>query len=300
MFMLRADAKTKQAFEFCLALAVIKFGVVPIAWLVMSNHYHLVVYDERGEVPAFLQYLNRLLASVFNHRWGRRENFWSSDPVCITLIATEADVMEKVAYTLANPVKALLVDSVAEWQGSSSLEYLDGKKRRIMRPDWYFDPESEVIPEYAELALSAPRKERSFTAWAKRVQKRVEDIDAKAAARRKEDPKKYRSRGMKKVLASRPTDRPTRKASPSKLRPHVACREKKTRNTVLGETKEFRWQYHDAQKRFAKGEAGVVFPKGTYRNRIVAHVRIGKCPPIPKECLKRLTRITHDPIATRD
>lgn len=297
MFMLRPDAKTKQLFEFCLALAVRMHGVLPLAWVVMSNHYHLVVYDPRGNVPAFTQYLNRLLASVFNARWGRRENFWSSDPPCITHLVTAADVMEKIAYTLANPVTAGLVDSVAEWTGSSSLAYLDGKPRLIERPGDYFSPDSEVIPELVELRLSAPPKEQSFSAWARRVKARVAKTDKDAAARRKAD-RKLKSLGMKAVLAKRPTDRPTRKAPPTKLRPHVGCKDEEKRIGSLVQVKEFRWQYRDARKRFAEGDANVVFPKGTYRMKKLADVTIGKCKRFPiDELMKHITRIPHDAMA---
>jgi REP element-mobilizing transposase RayT len=298
MFMLRPDAKTKQLFEFCLALAVRMHRVLPLAWVVMSNHYHLVVYDPRGNVPAFMQHLNRLLASAFNARWGRRENFWSSDAPCITHLVTYADVMEKIAYTLANPVTAGLVDSVAEWMGSSSFAYLDGKPKLITRPSDYFSVDSKAdIPEVIALTLSAPLEEKSFAAWAKRVKARVAKIDKDAAARRKKD-RKSKSMGMKAVLAKRHTDRPTRKAPPTKLRPHVACGEKQKRIGSLVRVKEFRWQYRDAQKRFADGEAGVVFPRGTYRMKHLAKVHIGKCPRFPKdELMKHIMRIPHDPMA---
>ncbi len=297
MFMLRPDQETKQAFAFCLALALLKHDVEVIAWVVMSNHYHLVVYDENGRVPAFAQYFNRLLASVFNDRWKRRENFWSSEDPCITLLATEADVMEKVAYTLGNPVDALLVDSVAEWPGSSSLEYLDGKARTITRPEYYFSPDSKVIPETIELALSAPKKETSFRAWAQRVIARVAKIDARAAERRKES-RKFRSRGVKEVLAKRPTDRPTKKERPRKLRPRVGCKDLEKRIALLVQEKEFRWQHRDARKRLARGEEKVVFPKGTYRLPLGARVVIGNCDPFPKDRLRKcIDRIPSDDLA---
>jgi putative transposase len=252
------------------------------------------VYDPKGQVPAFAQLFNRLLASVFNDRWQRRENFWSSEDACITFLATEADVMEKIAYTLGNPVIALLVDTVGEWPGSSSLEYLDGKPRTIVRPGYYFSPDSKVIPETVELALSAPRGEASFGAWAKRVKERVAEIDKQAAARRKAS-RKFRSLGVKAVLAKRPTDRPTKKERPRKLRPHVGCKDREKRIGALVQVKEFRWQYRDARKRFAEGEANVVFPKGTYRMKHIADVVIGKCERFPQDRLKKhITRIPSD------
>lgn len=297
MFLLRPDAQTKQAFEFCLALAASKFDIAVIAWCAMSNHYHLVLYDPKGQVPAFAQYFNRLLAAVFNDRWNRRENFWSSDPPCMTHLATEADVMEKVAYTLANPVTALLVDTAAEWPGASSLDYLDGKARTITRPSYYFSKDSDVIPTTMELALSAPKGARSFAAWAKAVRARVAKDDARAAERRKGD-RRLRSLGVKKVLAKRPTDRPTKKERPRKLRPRVGCRDREKRVGALVQYKEFCWQYRDAQRRFAEGDTNVVFPKGTYRLALIATITVGKCERFPKERLKKhITRIPSDDLA---
>ena len=297
MFMLRPDRETKQAFEFCLAFAAHRFDIELLAWVAMSNHYHLVVYDPKGQVPAFAQLFNRLLAAVFNDRWKRRENFWSSEDPCITLLATEADVMEKIAYTLGNPVVALLVDTVAEWPGSSSLDYLDGESRTITRPEFYFSADSKVVDKALELTLSKPRGERSFTAWAKRVKERVAQIDKQAAERRKES-RKFRSLGVKAVLAKRPTDRPAKKERPRKLRPHVACGNREERIGQLVIVKEFRWQHRDARKRFAEGETNVVFPKGTYRQALLARIVIGKCKAFPKDRLrKHINRIPSDDLA---
>jgi REP element-mobilizing transposase RayT len=36
------------------------------AWCVLSNHYHLVVTDPDARLPAFMQYLDSLVARAMN------------------------------------------------------------------------------------------------------------------------------------------------------------------------------------------------------------------------------------------
>src|SRR5690606_8386222 len=83
-FLLRPDAKTNEIFAYCLAEAAARHGVSLVAWLAMSNHYHAVVFDPDGQLPSFLEHFHKMLAKALNARWGRFENFWSTDETCVT------------------------------------------------------------------------------------------------------------------------------------------------------------------------------------------------------------------------
>lgn len=293
-FLLPPDETTKQIYEFCLALAAREYEIDPIAWDVMSNHHHLIVYDEHGTVPAFMAYFHRLVASCCNARWNRSEAFWSSDKPCLTMIATEEDMLDKVAYALGNPVKAKLVDTIAEWP-NSSFEYLDGKPRIIRRPAHYFSLERGVIPETLELVAKAPRG-RTFAAWATRVHEKISGVDDRAAKRREESAE-FSSRGMAKVLERKPTDQPEPSERKRKLRPHIACRNREARIGWLISMKNFRFAYAEAQRDLENDVANVVFPKGTYRRPKGRGIVIGeRDAQDPERTKKHLSRIPQDDI----
>ena len=116
-FLLRPSRTTNQNAEYCLALAAERTGVLLHAVCVMSNHWHGVMTDPEGRLPEFLETFHKLLAKAQNASLGRWENLWSSDKTSVVLLASESDVLDKMAYTLANPTVAGLVKSPDEWPG---------------------------------------------------------------------------------------------------------------------------------------------------------------------------------------
>ena len=289
-FLLRPDTETNQIFEFSLALAAKRTGIGLIAWLAMSNHYHAVVYDPDGRIPEFTHYHHRLTAHCLNRKWGRAENVWSTEETCLTLLGSEADVLEKVGYVLGNPVAAGLVRRAEDWPGASSWSYMDGKPRRIMRPKG-FKKEGSVVPEEVELRVFQPpsKARRSFAAWATSVIEEVGDVERRAAEARAETGAAVK--GRKVVLAAKPTDTPDTERGPNKLRPRVACREKPMRYALLQRLKEFYILYR-AGREDLRGKQRAVFPPGTYLAKRLGAVVIGKRASIPKDVLnKHLSRL---------
>ena len=65
-YLLRPDENLNEIFEYCLAEAAERYNIGLIAWLVMSNHYHAVVHDPDGNLPAFTEHLHKLLAKSIN------------------------------------------------------------------------------------------------------------------------------------------------------------------------------------------------------------------------------------------
>src|SRR5690606_28164489 len=100
-----------------LAYAAEQTGVLLHAVCFMSNHWHGVVSDPFARLPEFLEHFHRLVAKAMNASLGRWENFWSSDKTSVVLLVSDADVLDKIAYTLANPVTAGLVKAPEEWPG---------------------------------------------------------------------------------------------------------------------------------------------------------------------------------------
>ena len=69
----------------------------------MSNHFHLVVTDRTARLPAFGQYLDSLVARAVNASLGRWESFWGPSSYSAVVLTSPDDILDKVAYVLANP-----------------------------------------------------------------------------------------------------------------------------------------------------------------------------------------------------
>jgi len=270
--LLKPDAGTKAIFAYCFAEASRRHKVEVIAWVVMSNHYHAVVHDPLGRLPAFLEHLHKMLAKCINARYGRFENVWSTEETCVTRLVTAKDVFDAIVYVLANPVAAHLVDRASEWPGFSSLDYLDGKTTEHARPQWYFKPTSKVMPESVTLHAVRPpphmREDNRETRaeWAARIRAAVaaKEVEYREARRRKRIPLPTR----KKLIEVSPTARPSTKAIHRKLRPALACSDPERRAAELAALKGFRKEYARKLKIFVtEGRAKVIFPPGTYRLR---------------------------------
>ena len=277
-FLLRPDRRTNAIFEYCLAEAARRHGIWLIAWVAMSNHFHAVVHDPRGRLPAFLEHLHGMLARCLNVRWSRWENLWSSEPTCVTYLPTPEAVFEKVCYVLSNPVVDDLVDRLVDWPGSTSTHHLDGRRTVHERPEIFFHPDGPM-PESVELAASQPpcsAARESAAEWAARVRAQVARVELAARELRLRDGR--RVLGRKAVLTASAFDTPKTSEPRRNLRPAVACRDKATRIEALRQLVAFRVDYRDARLRFAAGEHRVLFPAGTYRLRFSAAAR---CAPFP-------------------
>ena len=153
-FFLRPDPQVTWIFEYLLAVACERHGIELHGFVCMSNHYHLVVTDHEARLPEFQQYLNSLLARAVNCARGRWEAFWTRDSYNAVELLDDTIVLDKLAYTLLNPVRAGLVGRARAWGGATSASMCFGGRRLIARPSEFF---SEDMPEHVGLELVPPR-----------------------------------------------------------------------------------------------------------------------------------------------
>ena len=120
---LRPSALTNGIFLYVLAVAARRHRVLVHAFCVLSNHYHLLVTDPDARLPAFMQYLDSLVARATNASLGRWEGFWSS-AASYSAVSHDStdDIVRKAAYVIANPVSAGLVRTVASGRACGPLQ----------------------------------------------------------------------------------------------------------------------------------------------------------------------------------
>jgi putative transposase len=181
-FLLRPSRVTNQNVEYCLAIAAERTGVLLHAVCVMSNHWHGVATDPEGRLPEFFETFHKLLAKAQNASLGRWENLWSSDKTSAVLLVSDTDLLDKMAYTLANPTVAGLVKAPDDWPGVISHRF--GERRSVDMPDIFFDDEGE-LPDCVTLEFVRPRVFSTISD--PELQARLRDVVAKLVKRARED-----------------------------------------------------------------------------------------------------------------
>jgi putative transposase len=269
---LTPSAATNEIFLYVLAVAAERYGVLVHAFCVMSNHYHLLVTDPHAVLPAFMQYVDSLVARATNASLGRWEGFWSSEASYSAVThGSTADVVAKAAYVLANPVAAGLVAHGRDWPGlRTAPEQLGTATLRAGRSKTFFSPDGDM-PESAELVLAVP----PGFASAREFQERVEAaaLALEAEKRRERTSQRRGFLGRARVLAQDPLAAPASFAPRRGLSPRVAARDPWERMEALARLMEFRRAYRHALAQLRAGLRDVVFPAGTYLLRIAHGVQ---------------------------
>jgi putative transposase len=255
-FFLRPDPKVTQVFEYLLGWCANKYGIEIHAYVAMSNHYHLVLTDVRGKLPAFTQEFHSLVARAVNHLLGRWESFWDPRPTSAVALLGDGAVVEKMAYTLANPVRARLVGRARAWGGATSAGMRFGRARRIARPGKFF---SEKMPEFVDLGLARP----GWCSWLDDRELRC-SVDRRVRELEVECGKLGPAIGMQAVLDRDWSDSPAMEGRRRELSPTVAGGERRTRVEWQRRAEAWLGEYRAALGRFVDGVRDVEFPAGTW------------------------------------
>jgi putative transposase len=273
-FFLRPDPLVTNAFWYCLGWAADKHGMLLHAAVAMSNHVHVVATDPRGVYPDFLRDFNGLLARVVNAARGRWEHFWDANQTSAVLLEDEAAQLDKVVYTLTNPVG--LVGKAAEWPGATSLHVaLNGKTEVAKRPEHFFRTEDAGggMPATVELSFSPPPafSELPLQEYRSRLKERVGGVESDAVAARRTT--QTTVLGRQHILDQRWFAKPTEAEPRRRLSPNVACRDKWRRIERLQMNKLFQEVYRAARDAFRKG-LEAIFPFGTWLMRLRTPVQV--------------------------
>ncbi len=150
-----------------------------IAFVVMGNHVHLIVLvEDPSELESFMERFKCETAHAVNRLLGRRQVTVWCEGYDSPAILTPADLVEKLAYVYANPVRAHLTDSIENYLGVSSWkmfssEQHDKATKRIRRNFLTPLPKKSISPsqqeQFASVVQAQSTEEISFklhpTAW---------------------------------------------------------------------------------------------------------------------------------------
>ena len=111
-----------------------KFGVAIHAYVLMDNHFHLLVTPEaQDSLPKMMQAVGRRYVRHFNAKHGRSGTLWEGRYKS-TLIQTERYLLACMAYMDLNPVRAGLVAHARDYFWSSHGHYIGQKAERLITP----------------------------------------------------------------------------------------------------------------------------------------------------------------------
>ena len=271
-FFLRPSQSTSEIFLYVLAIAARRYGVLVHAFCVLSNHAHLVLTDRDGCLPAFMQYLDSLVARAVNASLGRFEAFWATDGSYSAVEPLDlSDVVAKTAYVLANPVAAGLVRRGTEWPGLwTAPEQIGSAKLVARRPKIFFNLKSH-LPESVELELTTPPGFESAAEFRSLLSDALREIEERHQRDLVSEGRRFL--GAARVLAQNPFARPPAGEPRFGLKPRIAARDKWKRIEGILRLRSFLRDYRQAWIERRAGAGNVRFPAGTYLLRILHGVQ---------------------------
>jgi len=125
------DAKDRERLKKILERTKERYGYLLHAYVLMSNHYHLLMETPHGSLHQIMQNINTSYTVYINRKYHRIGHLFQG--------RYKAFVIDKDKYLLAlsryihlNPVRAGVLKRAEQYRWSSYQEYLNGRKGEIL------------------------------------------------------------------------------------------------------------------------------------------------------------------------
>jgi REP element-mobilizing transposase RayT len=277
--LLTPSPRTNDLIGGVFAKAIKDFGVEVYAFVVISNHIHLIFRAKENTIPAFFCFLLSNLATEVGRRVNWHGKFWhrryDAEP-----ILDEQALLERVQYILAHGVKEGLVQHSREWPGLTCIPELVDQQRRVFtwvdrsglwqaqhraqrcKPS---DFETRIALQLSVLpcweGLSVEQRQRRARAL------------LKAAEQQAQQQRQGKSvLGAEQVKLQDPHSLPLRSAR--SRRPMCHANTRRRRLQYLSSYREFVAQYRRASRCFLAGEMSVRFPRYSHPPPLVWSVAL--------------------------
>ncbi|WP_437592791.1 hypothetical protein [Sorangium sp. So ce1000] len=187
--------------------------------------------------------------------------------------------MEKIAYTLANPVAAGLVQRARDWPGAKVLVGDIGRgELHAQRPEIYFNPQNLKWPAEAAVAVTLPPaiKDCDADKFRGEITARLDLHERQANT----TPRRQRVGFLGAARASKisPYKRAASIDPHRELNPTFAVGRGQTNaiDAAVSTLRIFRIAYREALKQWRAGVRGIAFPAGTWWMRVFHGVTVHK------------------------
>jgi len=108
-----------------------RFEVDIFAYVLMDNHYHLLVRTNKANLSRAMQWFGTTYTTRFNHRHSKGGHLFQGRYKSI-LVENDAYLLQLSYYVHRNPLRSGLVDRLADYKWSSYPSYAYKKEH----PDW--------------------------------------------------------------------------------------------------------------------------------------------------------------------
>jgi putative transposase len=276
-FLLRPDAAITQILVYLLAVSSRLCGVEVHAFCAMSTHLHLVATDVKGELPRFLAYFHRMVSLCTKVLRNWEGAVWEPGATSVVQLLTHAAVVEKIAYVLANPVAAGLVEHAGEWPGAKvDVAEIGRGELRATRPTVYLDAANPEWPEQATLPVTLPPdiEKEGAESFRREVKAELDRLEAEALAEVRRQGRRFL--GKKRACEVSPCERATSFEAARARNPTFAVGhgQDEARQAAGAAVRDFRAAYRVALGLWRAGTRSIVFPTGTWWMDVFHHAGI--------------------------
>jgi hypothetical protein len=278
----RPDAEITRLIVYSLSVSARRFGIQVHALCAMSTHVHLVLTDVHGLLPNFLHLFHRLVALGTKVLRTWEGPVWDHEATSAVLLLTRQAMVEKIAYTLANPVAAGLVRRAHEWPGATvHVDEIGCGALHATRPDVYFDATNSQWPREERLSLTLPPSIEEGDAADFR-----HDVAAELAREEAQAHETLKMRGVavvgsKRAVVVSPHARVTSIEELRGRNPTFAVGQGNGNmlKRAVAALRAFRSSYREALAVWRTGMRHVVFPAGTWWMRVLHAVVVSDSAP---------------------
>jgi putative transposase len=128
-------AKTDyERFKSYLKEAKERYGYVLHCYVLMTNHYHLIIETPQGNMSQVMHYVNASYTNYLNKKRQRSGHLFQGRYKAILIDHTNY-LLELSRYVHLNPVRAHLVERPEEYTYSSYTSFISNKREEIVSPD---------------------------------------------------------------------------------------------------------------------------------------------------------------------
>jgi REP element-mobilizing transposase RayT len=262
-FLLKPGKNINRIIGAWLARALKRYGsgITIYGFIFMSNHFHMLIRDKKGQLPKFMWYFQTNMSKAINRELGRRGKIFENR-YDAAVVADDESFLTLYMYILGNGVKACLVEKAGQWPGLSSYEAtITGEKLRFRQLDAtrYLRAciakgkkrvKKEDYTVTYELPVTVPEciADENHQKEVEKIEEMVKAFEHKQALKRKAEGKKVS--GVKKILAGKPTDRPANPSFSAKV--IIFCANLLTKKEYMETLGNFTASYREASEGFKK------------------------------------------------
>ena len=133
-----------------------RYGILIHSYVLMDNHYHLILETPKGNLLKVMHGLNGGYTGYFNRKYGRTGHLFQGRYKGI-IIDKDSYLIPLSRYVHLNPVRAKVVEKPEQYRWSSYPGYVGkGKEHEWVEYSW-------ILSEFGRYRLGAKRKYREYT-----------------------------------------------------------------------------------------------------------------------------------------